>query len=173
MKPERVLAFLMRPESHPATTPLSKEKKSRSPFTLPGSTSGTTHRTTTLSESISRLRPESENAFSGLPRAWPKHGPGPSLKKTEPDLNGVRLGIYTVAADRGLGIERVVFGSAAESAALRSGDIILTFAGKFIRSLTQLRSLTAELEPGSRARIKFLRRGRRRTAREMEATLQF
>ena len=97
----------------------------------------------------------------------------PVFQKTEPGSRGVRLGIYTKDLDAGLGVESVASGSPAESAGLKSGDIIVTFDGKSIRSVTELRSMTAKLKPGSQAQVGFLRPIEDQTASKMEATLQF
>jgi serine protease Do len=59
----------------------------------------------------------------------------------------------------GVVIAKVMEGSAAEEAGLRSGDVIVEFEGKKISSSNQLRHAVAALEPGTRVEVAVIRDG--------------
>jgi serine protease Do len=50
-----------------------------------------------------------------------------------------------------------------DKAGLKSGDIIISYDGKPIRNITQLRSLVAETKPESRTQVEIFRNGKQKT----------
>jgi hypothetical protein len=63
------------------------------------------------------------------------------------------------ASEDGLPVAGVIPGSAAHSAGVRGGDLLVRVANRPIRSVVDLRDVTAELSPGQDVRIDVLREG--------------
>src|SRR5690606_22248555 len=63
----------------------------------------------------------------------------------------------------GVLISSVEPGSPAEKAGLERGDVVISFAGKSVDTLSRFRNRVAATPPGSRQRIEILRDGKERT----------
>ncbi|RME80297.1 MAG: PDZ domain-containing protein [Planctomycetota bacterium] len=88
----------------------------------------------------------------------------PYLKRGEKvyhGLLGVRFSRELKGATKGVQIDEVIPGSAAEKAGLKAGDIILQFQGKEINSSTRLQNLVTVLPAGTEVTFTILRQGKK------------
>jgi serine protease Do len=66
-------------------------------------------------------------------------------------------------ADEGVLVSQVMEGGPAEKAGLKAGDVILEFAGKPVKTPSELQNSVAWGEPGTKADVVILRGGKRQT----------
>jgi C-terminal processing protease CtpA/Prc len=69
------------------------------------------------------------------------------------------LGVYSESSEQGVLIEDIVSGSAAEAAGLKSGDIMTSLDGSFIKTSDELRNELVKYQPGNEVVITYLRNG--------------
>jgi serine protease Do len=72
------------------------------------------------------------------------------------------------AGTKGVFVGKIRADTAAERAGLQVGDVIVSFAGKRLRTMAQLDQFVATLKAGDQATVRFLRDGK-----EATATIQF
>lgn len=84
---------------------------------------------------------------------------------TVQDLTPELAQAFKLGTQQGVVISGVEKGSSADSAKLRSGDIILAVNGRKIQSSTRLRNTLGLLSVGETARLKILRNGKKRTVK--------
>ncbi len=75
---------------------------------------------------------------------------------------------FNLPDDNGALVGDVTPGSPAEKAGLESGDVIVSVNGKLVTSGANLRLIISELQPGTKATLKVIRKGETKT---IEATL--
>jgi uncharacterized iron-regulated protein len=85
-----------------------------------------------------------------------------------PKENAPRLGVATEPAGEALRIQSVMAGSVAEAAGLRSGDVIVSIAGRPVKNFSTLRTLVQRTLPGSWLPLKI-----RRGAEELDLVARF
>jgi putative serine protease PepD len=73
------------------------------------------------------------------------------------------LGVGTVPANGGVLIKRVEHGSAAARAGLRSGDVIVSLAGRPVRDPSALATAVGAHKPGDKVTLGYVRHGSHRT----------
>ena len=66
-------------------------------------------------------------------------------------------------ADQGVLVSQVMEGGPAEKAGLKAGDVILEFAGKPVKTPSELQNTVAWAEPGTKADVVIVRGGKRQT----------
>ena len=66
-------------------------------------------------------------------------------------------------ADQGALVSQVMAGGPAEKAGLKAGDVILEFAGKPVKTPSELQNTVAWVEPGTKADVVIMRGGKRQT----------
>ena len=79
------------------------------------------------------------------------------------DLSGQLAEFFDVEQGAGVLVERVVEGSAAETAGLRAGDVIVGLDDERIHSASELRTLLADDERDAAAALVIVRKGRERS----------
>jgi Trypsin-like serine proteases, typically periplasmic, contain C-terminal PDZ domain len=84
------------------------------------------------------------------------------------EVSNENFGKYGLPNVRGVAIEKVVEGSPAEKAGLRSGDVIVRLNSDEITSTRKLTRLVSEIAPDHTARITIFREG---SERELSATV--
>ncbi|MBI3817151.1 MAG: PDZ domain-containing protein [Planctomycetes bacterium] len=116
-----------------------------------------------VAERADRIKQQSERAKKTVERT----------KRTEPgemgagapaaeSMNGVAyLGVVTDDSGEYLKITDVVEGSAAEKAGLKTGDEIVSVAGKVVENQLELRGVIREHKPGEKINIKIRRDGKK------------
>ena len=93
----------------------------------------------------------------------------PRLDEALASARRPRLGAAVAdAAGGGAYVGRVTPGGAAERAGLAPGDVILSFAGRSVRSAVHLEQLLAGVQPGARIPVEY-----RRGERSAHTTLSF
>jgi len=80
------------------------------------------------------------------------------------------LGVGTVAGNGGVLVRRVEPGSPAAKAGLRSGDLIVSFAGRQVRDPSGLAAVVGTHRPGQTVSVGLVRHGAHRTVRAKLAT---
>jgi S1-C subfamily serine protease len=84
------------------------------------------------------------------------------------DLDEASAKEHKLTAAEGALVDRVEPGSAAETAGIKSGDVIVSFDGERVRSVRQLQRLVGDTPPGRAVKVGVVRDGRKT---EMTATL--
>jgi serine protease Do len=82
---------------------------------------------------------------------------GVSIQRLTPELaESMKL-----RADQGILVSQVMEGGPAEKAGLKAGDVILEFAGKPVKTPSELQNTVAWIAPGTKVEIVVLRDGKR------------
>lgn len=84
------------------------------------------------------------------------------------DVTRENFAKYGLREVRGVAVEKVVDGSAAQTAGLQAGDVIVKLNGENITSVRKLTRLIGEIAPDHQAKVTFLRGG---DEREITVTL--